>query len=361
MAQQTAPPDDSNGLESLYILGPFMFLGIVFFIVRIYTRLALSYKLNVSDYTNAVAVLAATITFGLFITAIVHGFGHHSFYITPEDSVIVFKCLYVVLNVGLFAAVFARISVACLCLQFTTSTVPKIILRAQITFQIASLIATAVATWIQCRPISAFWEAVPGGKCFSPPQSWAFTAIGIASDLVCAVIPILVISKLSRSLVERCLVCFLMAMSLFATAAGVLKIIYSYRFDHDSSDALRDMMPLFLWCRMEEVLLIIACEAPFLKSSIERVLRRMGLPVFQQKTKNLNSIHTFPDPRGSQGETVQKDKRMKIDERKLEACEYTTSEDSTQSDESDGNSTRQHGEATDSSQSQPMSTPMDDV
>jgi hypothetical protein len=152
-----------------------------------------------------------------------------------------------------------------------------------------------------------------------------------------------------------------MAMSLFATAAGVLKIIYSYRFDHDSSDALRDMMPLFLWCRMEEVLLIIACEAPFLKSSIERVLRRMGLPVFQQKTKNLNSIHTFPDPRGSQGETVQKDKRMKIDERKLEACEYTTSEDSTQSDESDGNSTRQHGEVTDSSQSQPMSTPMDDV
>lgn len=58
MAQQTAPPDDSNGLESLYILGPFMFLGIVFFIVRIYTRLALSYKLNVSDYTNAVAVVS---------------------------------------------------------------------------------------------------------------------------------------------------------------------------------------------------------------------------------------------------------------------------------------------------------------
>ena len=58
MAQQTAPPDDSNGPECLYILGPLMFLGIVFFVVRIYTRLTLSNKLNVSDYTNGAAVVS---------------------------------------------------------------------------------------------------------------------------------------------------------------------------------------------------------------------------------------------------------------------------------------------------------------
>lgn len=35
-----------------------MFLGIVFFVVRIYTRLTLSNKLNVSDYTNGAAVVS---------------------------------------------------------------------------------------------------------------------------------------------------------------------------------------------------------------------------------------------------------------------------------------------------------------
>ena len=172
----------------------------------------------------------------------------------------------------------------------------------------------------------------------------------MVGDLVCTVVPIFVTSKLNRSLVERCLVCFLMAMSLFATGAGVLKIIYANRSNQDPSHPFRDMMPMFLWCRMEEVLLIIACVAPFLKSLVEHVLRRIGLPVFQQKVKNLNSIHAFPDLPEFQGEATEKNKRMKI-ESKLEAGGYTTSEASTQSDESDGGGTRQQqGKAADSSQ-----------
>jgi hypothetical protein len=146
----------------------------------------------------------------------------------------------------------------------------------------------------------------------------------------------------------------LMAMSLFATGAGVMKIIYSNQ-SNGSSDPFRDMMPVFLWCRMGEVFLIIACVAPFLKSLIEHMLRQMGLPVFQQKMRNLNSVHTFPDLPEFQGEAAEKDKRIKIDERKLEASGYTTSGTSTQSDESDIDGTRWlQGKAT-------MSTHLDNV
>ena len=59
MDQQTSPPpiNDSIGPKNLYIITPVLALGILFYSVRIYTRVVPTYKLNSSDYTNSVAVL----------------------------------------------------------------------------------------------------------------------------------------------------------------------------------------------------------------------------------------------------------------------------------------------------------------
>lgn len=111
-------------------------------------------------------------------------------------------------------------------------------------------------------------------------------------DLAFAIMPMSLIWRLSRSVVERCLISFLMAMGLFATGVGVMKIIYAYTFDRTSHDALREMMPEFLWCKIEEVVLIIACSAPLLKAPVGTVLGRMGFPSFRERTRDLNSFHS---------------------------------------------------------------------
>jgi hypothetical protein len=111
-------------------------------------------------------------------------------------------------------------------------------------------------------------------------------------DLTFAIMPMFLIWRLSRSVVERCLISFLMAMGLFATGAGVMKIIYAYTYDRTSEDALRGMMPEFLWCRVEEVVLIVASSAPLLKSPVGHALKKMGFPSFQEKTRDLNSFHS---------------------------------------------------------------------
>ena len=110
-------------------------------------------------------------------------------------------------------------------------------------------------------------------------------------DLCFAIMPMFLIWRLSRSIIERCLISFLMAMGLFATGAGVMKIIYAYTYDRTSHDALRDMMPAFLWCRIEEVVLIVACSAPLLKAPVGSMLGRMGFPRFREQTRDLNSFH----------------------------------------------------------------------
>jgi hypothetical protein len=141
--------------------------------------------------------------------------------------------------------------------------------------------------------------------------------------------------RLTRSAVERCLVSFLMALSLFATGAGVLKIIYSKTFDRTSPDVFRAMMPVFLWCRMEEVLLVVASSAPLLKSPIIYALHRLGLPKFQQKTMVLNSFHSSRlqatdnwhnlQSRAETEDMPAGRQNMMPDERKLEAGECSSS------------------------------------
>ena len=105
----------------------------------------------------------------------------------------------------------------------------------------------------------------------------------------------IIIWRLSRSAVEKSLISFLMASGLFASAVGIIKIYYLATFDVKSPDTWRDMIPQFLWCRVEEIILIIAACAPLLKPTIERLLYRLGLPAFQNTPRQLNCIQSRPD------------------------------------------------------------------
>jgi hypothetical protein len=52
------------------------------------------------------------------------------------------------------------------------------------------------------------------------------------------------------------------------------------------------MIAEFLGCRIEEVLLTVACSAPLFKSPVSHGLRRMGFTSVQEKTRELNSFHS---------------------------------------------------------------------
>lgn len=60
MGRQPPLVDDSIGPQNLAIITPLFSLGILLFVLRIYTRVTPIYKLNASDYTNAVAVVCET-------------------------------------------------------------------------------------------------------------------------------------------------------------------------------------------------------------------------------------------------------------------------------------------------------------
>lgn len=132
--------------------------------------------------------------------------------------------------------------------------------------------------------------------------------------------------RLSRSPVEKALISVLMGLGLLAAVAGIFKVLVLRSFNPMSENVAGDMMPAYMWyvslspqlfhtlrpyrqekidtrpirIRIEEILLIIAACAPFLKSPIESLLyRRLGLPSFgTPAVRELSSVQIISNSPG---------------------------------------------------------------
>ncbi|KAH6949453.1 hypothetical protein DER45DRAFT_580327 [Fusarium avenaceum] len=295
-----SPNDDSTGTRALAIITPFFALGLIVFVLRLYTRVSPAYKLSGSDYLIMIAMVAEIVTYSLFAAAVANGFGRHNDYISPENTISILKCLFGVIMTGLWVSTFARLSIACLLHSFSTSKSWKMLLWFIMGFQIVTLAASEIFQLLECRPVRAMWEPVDDAECMPMQKVWVigyvFVGASMASDLVLAILPMFLIWKLSRSAIERCLVSVLMALSLFATIITVLKVVYIKTFDIDSLDTFRASMPLFFWSRMEECVILIAASAPLLKAPVESALSRWGFPTFRNPIRQLNSWDSTQAP-----------------------------------------------------------------
>ena len=100
--------------------------------------------------------------------------------------------------------------------------------------------------------------------------------MGIISDLIFAIIPTYFVLSLKRPFVDRILVFLLMVLGIIAAVAGVMKVYY-IKYWNPRQASLRSWMPLFWWYRVEEMGLITASCALFLKPPMEGLLRQIGL------------------------------------------------------------------------------------
>jgi hypothetical protein len=83
-----------------------------------------------------------------------------------------------------------------------------------------------------------------------------------------------------------------MALGLVATIAVIIRLVKMHTLDFASPERFRTLILVYFWLRMEEAILIIASSAPMLKSPIEHVLHRLGLPKFQPRIRKLTSFHS---------------------------------------------------------------------
>jgi len=108
------------------------------------------------------------------MVAVSLGFGRYSYYISDSAQIQILKCVFVVAFFGGLAAPIARISIGVMLLDFQFSIMRKMVIYALLIIQLAIALASSLVMLLQCRPIHAFWEPVPGGVCWSNANSQAY-------------------------------------------------------------------------------------------------------------------------------------------------------------------------------------------
>jgi hypothetical protein len=187
----------------------------------------------------------------LTAVAVSRGFGRPMYLLSANDTEVIGISTFIVFVIGYWASTFARVSVALLLISITQQKIWRGVLWSIIVFNMVLLVGVNIFELFQCRPIRAIWAEVPGAKCFPPETVWnlgyAVIAVGIISDAVFAVLPTILIWRLSRDPVEKALLSLLMGLGLIAMAAGVPKITTMQLYDTRSDNVMGDMMPCYLW------------------------------------------------------------------------------------------------------------------
>lgn len=167
-------------------------------------------------------------------------------------------------------------------------------LWAIIGVQLLNCAGWIVVQFFNCHPLRASWEPVADVVCWDPKYTSVYgyvsnctqsnppnfsklmiKALMIVTDFLLATMPIKLILTLNRSTREKALIACLMALGLLATGIAAFKMyITKYFF---IGDFLQTSVWFSLWCKLEELVGIIAACAPSLKSPVEKLLHRVGV------------------------------------------------------------------------------------
>ncbi|OAG05941.1 uncharacterized protein CC84DRAFT_1063901, partial [Paraphaeosphaeria sporulosa] len=288
MTSTTAMPPYSNN-SSIYLI-PVTTLGVIalaLVFLRIYTRATRIRKLYLDDWLIIGGEVLSLLSMAFAYTAIAHGWGKPMAYVTPYDLKLALMMQFGMQFAWLLSLCLVRLSVAASLLRFNSSIWWRYTLYFIMGLQSLITMSYVVIQLGQCTPISASWETVPDVKCWPTDPivnyGWAVSAIYILMDLAFSLLPIKLIRGLSRSTAEKVLIGFLMSLGLLATAILCAKLTTFLSFG--TGDALQATMVPSVYAILENIVGIIACSLPALKSPAERALKRLGILKEHQLTR----------------------------------------------------------------------------
>jgi hypothetical protein len=102
-----------------------------------------------------------------------------------------------------------------------------------------------------------------------PSSNWLLASF-IATDILLALLPLVLIFPLRRSAGEKTLLALLMSIGLLASIVSTVKAVYIGIYPYHPPDVLRNSLNLSLWAKLEELLIAVAALGPTLKVPIER-------------------------------------------------------------------------------------------
>ena len=212
MAGPVYNPADNHGPMLLATSLPFYALALICFAFRIASRLRPKFALTAADYTCAIAVVGhllspmyavepragradpssqafKTAAIAFMSVSIAHGFGRHNVYIADRAAVL--RNNLGVFMTGTGASCWARVSIACLLLQFTTSRRWRALIWFTLALNIVDFVVYEVVQLANCTSVlmQGRAEVLKGTSCLTPMHVWSFTYAAVGKLVPSVVLP----------------------------------------------------------------------------------------------------------------------------------------------------------------------------
>ncbi|KAF2398790.1 hypothetical protein EJ06DRAFT_496547 [Trichodelitschia bisporula] len=275
------PPDASKAGVLLAVTASLFAVALAFYACRVYTRVYSSMRIRPDEYFMFAAIVLTAVQYGIFLQGIHLGVGRHVYYSKPASVTKAMRGVWIQLLLWTWSITLIKISIAVMLLRIRRDNPWRYWVYFLIGFVVSSAIVSTVLQFVQCSPVSAFWNpTVPGAKCWTPNKRrvslYTIAAVFIAADVTLSLLPLTFVAKLRRPLREKVIICGLTGLGLFATAAALIKLLLIKHYV-STVDTLWEAVELGMWEYIEEFVGIIAACIPCLKAPFERLLRKYGL------------------------------------------------------------------------------------
>lgn len=169
------------------------------------------------DYTITAATLLSVGRIIIQIVSVPHGNGKHKEFLSTSNYQYVNFCTWLT-QLFLFPLLcLLKISVCLLVLRIKNTKPLRYGLWALITLLVVTTLLPEIILLAECSPVSAYWTS-QSDKCWSPDiriySIYLQTAASVLADVICTLLPIVVVWDLTLSLRNKIAVCGLMSLGI---------------------------------------------------------------------------------------------------------------------------------------------------
>ncbi|MCJ1229370.1 hypothetical protein MMC12_006036 [Toensbergia leucococca] len=279
--------DDNRGPEFLAIFGTGTAIATVLVSLRLWVRSRIVRKVGLDDWIIAASMIIALGALGCLATSVHYGLGRHTAFLTPEQSKTALKLMWVSFCIIPCAEATAKISGSLMLIRITTSAKWKWFFYTLIVLIIFMTIIKVFAILFSCRPIGRLWDASLEGHCDVAERTIVIYIQGVMAalyDVTLATSPIFLLWNVQISRYTKVLLCGLLGLCFFTSAAGIVRTTYTSE-SSQTEDVTYVVMKFLIWKTVELPLSIIVGCLPTLRPLFNQArLNRERAPRKQDDT-----------------------------------------------------------------------------
>ncbi|KAL4931605.1 PTH11-like integral membrane protein [Aspergillus undulatus] len=276
----------SRGQAAMVVTAVLTSISILVVAMRMYTRIGLLKLSGREDWTILASMVFAIIYLGLVIAEYHFGLGRHSDSIPYTELKEQLKSLWAAIPMYNASLALTKASLLFQYLRIFPGrrfrTVCHIVLGVVVLYTTWAI----VSGFVNCVPVTKFWDRELPGICLSFEALWFFNAsMNIATDLALLVLPMPLISQLHLPWRQKIALLAVFALGGLVVVTSILRLS-SLRTVAKSTDTSWSNVAAAYWTAAEcNVAIICAC-LPFLRPLISRIFPKFLSTNSYNKTRS---------------------------------------------------------------------------